>query len=74
MKMEVAKNIAILVSNAILMLIILSMRIFVSIYTLVANGTYKWVRYAIVLMPIGFNIIFLALITDYVTPLDLSSS
>ena len=77
MRMEVAKNIALIATNTFLLLVVLFLRVCMSLYLLSSSITYSYFLYKpssketsisffVLYMPVLFNLIFLSLIKDYV--------
>lgn len=77
MRMEVAKNIALIATNTFLLLVVLFLRVCMSLYALSLSLTHSYFLYRpsskessisffVLYMPVVFNLIFLSLIKDYV--------
>ena len=78
MRLEVARNVAILVTNTGILVIVLVCRIFVSLYYLYIlsylfryfllskNSTKKLMDASVLYLPIFFNSILLSIVKDYV--------
>lgn len=77
MRMEVAKNIALIATNTFLLLVVLFLRVCMSLYAFSPSLTHSYFLYRpsskessisffVLYMPVVFNLIFLSLIKDYV--------